>query len=305
MAAQATPLRSATPAATQRAPVVVAPTGSTASAVRWLVAAPVLAIVGVVLLYGLGALWKWGQVHQAGLDPIDVLPLVPRGHLVTLGVELVLVTLVALPITVGLVLALHLALPDGGRAWGMPLGLARLAAEQDRLRRDLDELRADAGADELVVRRVRRLNDRAYRVRARLTHRTWGGRVALVAAAAAGIALSTPGRLAVAAFGLWTIRRVGGGVLRVALVVFAALMLVVLAERFAVPEPLPDASVRTTRGVLVKAPLLAQTDAGWYLVVGDSRLKAIPTGAIAKSSVAFGDRGDTGALGARPIDVLR
>jgi hypothetical protein len=283
---------------------MVAPS-SGASALRWLVAAPVLAVGGLVVLYGLGALWKWGQVRHAGLDPLDVLPLVPRGHLVTLGIELVLVTLVALPLTFGLVLVLHLALPDGGRAWGMPFGLARLAAEQDRLRRDLDELRADAGADELVGRRVRRVNARAQRVRARLTHRTWALRVALVLAAVVGIALSTPGAAAVAAFGLWTIRRAGGGVVRAALVVFTALLLAVLAERFFAPEPLPDALVRTERGLLIKAPLLAQTPDTWYLVVADRRLKAIPTGTIAKSSIAFAPGRDGGALGARPVDLVR
>src|SRR5688500_16919351 len=211
MAAQATPLRSASPAVAQRAPVVLAPSGGTASAIRWLVAAPVLALGGLVVLYGLGALWKWGQVRESGLDPIDVLPLVPRDQLVTLGTELVLLTLVAMPVTFGLVLALHLALPDGGRAWGMPFGIARLIAEQDRVRRDLDELRAEAGADELVARRVRRLRTRTNRVRARLMHRTWALRIGLLVAAAGAIALSTPGRLAVAAFGLWTIRRIGGG----------------------------------------------------------------------------------------------
>lgn len=305
MAAQATPLRPQPPVAAVRAPVVLAPVGEKASPLRWVAAAPLLLVGALVVLYGLGALWKWGQVREVGLDPIDVLPLVPRDQLVTLGTELVLLTLVALPLTFGLVLVLHLALPDEGRAWGVPFGLARLAADQDRLRRDIAELRAYAGHDELVARRARRMTTRSDRIRARLTHRTQAARVGLLLAAAGGIAISAPGRLAVAAFGLWTIRRLGGGVLRVALVVFAALLLVVVAERFAAPEPLPDASVRTSRGVLVKAPLLTQTRDAWYLVVDDRRLKAIPTAAIAKSSVAFAPRRDAGPLGARPVDALR
>jgi hypothetical protein len=305
MAAQATPLRPSTPIAAVHAPVVVAQKADGFNYLRWLAAAPVLLLGGLVLLYGLGAMWKWGQVREAGLDPIDVLPLIPRDQLVTLGTELVLLTLVALPLTFGLVLVLHLALPDEGRAWGVPFGLARLTAEQDRLRRDIAELRAYAGHDELVARRARRMTTRSDRIRARLTHRTRAARLGLALAAVGGIAISTPGRIAVAAFGLWTIRRLGGGALRVALVVFAALMLVVLAERFAAPEPLPDASVRTTRGILVKAPLLTQTPDAWYLVVDERRLKAIPTGAIAKSSVAFAPQRDPGALGARPADALR
>ena len=304
MAAQASPLRAAPQAAAQRAPVVVARPDGFAAALRWLVAAPVAALAGLVVLYGLGAIWKWGQVREAGLDPIDVLPLVPRDQLITLGTELVLVTLVALPITLGLVLSLHLALPDGGRAWGLPFGLARLAAEHDRLRNDLDELRAEAGADELVGRRVRRLRRRSDRIRARITQRTWGVRVGLVAAAAVCILLSSAPRLAVAAFGLWILRRVGGAA-RVALVVTAALLLVVLAERFTAPEPLPDASVRTERGLLIKAPLLTATRDNWILVVDDRRLKAIPTPKIAKSSVAFAPQRDGGALEGRPLDLLR
>ena len=304
MAAQATPLRPSTPIAAVHAPVVVASEAGRTNVVRWLAAVPVLVIGGIVLLYGLGALWKWGQVREAGLDPIDVLPLVPRDQLVTLGTELVLLTLVALPLTFGLVLVLHLALPDEGRAWGVPLGLARLTAEQDRLRRDIAELRAYAGHDELVARRARRMTTRSDRIRARLTHRTRAARLGLALAAVAGVAVSAPGRIAVAAFGLWMIRRHGGGILRAALVVFTALLLVVVAERFAAPEPLPDTSVRTTRGVLVKAPLLAQTRDAWYLVVDDRRLKAIPMGAIAKSSVAFAPRREPGFLGARVADVL-
>lgn len=283
--------------------VVTRPDGF-AAALRWLVAAPVAALAGLVVLYGLGAVWKWGQVREAGLDPIDVLPLIPRDQLVTLGTELVLVTLVALPVTLGLVLALHLVLPDAGRAWGMPFGLARLSAEHDRLRRDLDELRAEAGADELVGRRVRRLNRRAHRVRARITQRTKSVRIALLIAAAGGILLSTPARLAVAAFGLWILRRVGGAA-RVAAVVSAALLLVVVAEHFTAPEPLPDAFVRTERGLLIKAPLLTATRDTWLLVVDDRRLKAIPTPKVAKSSVAFAPGRDRGPLDGRPLDLLR
>ena len=304
MAAQATPLRAASPVATQqRAPVLVPTSTRAADLVKWLVAAPLLAVGGLVVLYGLGALWKWGQVRDAGLDPIDVLPLVPRGELVTLGVELVLVTLVALPVTLALIGALHLALPDAGRAWGVPFGLARLTAEQDRVRRDLDELRADAGADELVGRRVHRVTARAARVRARIVRRTWAGRIGLLAVAVAAFALSTPAALLVAACGLWLVRRLGGGVARIAFAVFAGLLLAGVAERFAAPEPLPEASVRTTRGVLVKAPLLTHTRDAWYLVVDDRRLKAVPTANVAKSSLAYDSPRGESLLASRPVDA--
>lgn len=287
--------------------MVVARPDGFAAALRWLVAAPVAALAGLVVLYGLGAVWKWGQVREAGLDPIDVLPLVPRDQLVTLGTELVLVTLVALPITLGLVLALHLALPDGGRAWGMPFGLARLAAEHDRLRRDLDELRGDydpvtaAGLD----KRVRRLDIRAKRQKAAQRRAALLSRGAIALALVVGLVALSPARLAVAVFGLWLVRRTPLSTLRVVAVMFGAMILAISAERFTAPDPLPDASVRTTRGVLIKGPLVAATQQSWHLKIGDKRVKSVPTVNIAKSSVHSESRLVRGPLGGRLIDVVR
>ena len=305
MAAQPTPLRPALAPPEQRAPIVVPAGNDVGTIVRWTLALPLIVVGSVVVLYGLGAIWKWGQVRDAGLLPTDALPLVPRDQLVTLGIELVAFAAAAIPVTLGLTLLLHLALPDGGRAWGIPRGLALLTIEHERLRRDLDELRAEAGADELVAKRVRRLRTRADRVRARLEHRTLLVRIALGAGIAALVLASTPARLAVAAFGLWTLRRVGGGVLRVGAAVFAALLLVVVAERFSAPQPLPDATIRTTSGTLVKGPLLAATEDAWYVVVAERRVKAVPSTNVAKSSIASPADRANGALEARPADLVR
>lgn len=305
MAAQPTPLRPALTTAEQRAPIVVPLREGPPSVLKWTLALPLIVVAAIVTIYGLGAIWKWGQVRDAGLIAADALPLVPRDQLVTLGTELVAFTATGLPLTLALTLLLHLALPDGGRAWGIPRGLALLTLEHERLRRDLDELRADAGADELVAKRVRRLRTRADRVRARLTHRTLLVRLVLAAGVLALVVVNTPARIAVALFGLWTLRRVGGGVARVAATVFAALLLVVVAERFTAPQPLPDATIRTTTGTLVKGPLVAATPDAWYVVVAERRVKAVPAANVAKSSIASPVHDADGALNARLLDLLR
>jgi hypothetical protein len=111
--------------------------------------------------------------------------------------------------------------------------------------------------------------------------------------------------LAVALFGLWLMRRTTLTRLRLVAAVFGVLVLAVAAERFTAPDPLPDASVRTTRGVLIKGPLVAQTQGSWHVVISDDVVKSIPTVQIAKASVYSQSRMVRGPLGARFIDALR
>src|SRR5688500_11001656 len=99
MAAQPTPLRPAFTHSEQRAPIIVPERADTARLVKWTVALPLVVVGALVVLYGLGSIWKWGQVRDAGLLPADALPLVPRDQLVTLGTELVAFTVAAIPLT--------------------------------------------------------------------------------------------------------------------------------------------------------------------------------------------------------------
>ena len=279
-----------------------------AKVLKWTLGVPAAAIVSVVLLYVLGLLWKYGEIQDAGLVPTDVLSLVPHSQILGRGAQLVVLALLALPLPLAFTWLLHRVLPERGRrGWGLPSALARVMDDHDRLRRDLDELRGDY--DPVIApgldKRVRRLSTRANHQR--VTHRRNAvlSRVTVALAFVAALLVLSPSRAAVALVGLYLIRRTKLGALRVAGVLFALLVLAVAAERYTAPDPLPDASVRTERGILIKGPLVAATGDQWHLIIGDMRVKSIPTANIAKSSVWSESRLVRGPLGARAIDLFR
>ncbi|HEV3000622.1 MAG TPA: hypothetical protein VGW75_07775 [Solirubrobacteraceae bacterium] len=278
-----------------------------ARVLRWTLGVPTAALLSLAALYVLGALWKWGEIQDAGLVPTDVLSLVPHAQILGRGAQLVVLAVLALPLPLAFAWLLHRVLPDRARPWGVPAPLGRLVADHRRLRRDLDELRGEADpiAEPGRDRRVRRLHARARAQEAVQRRTVWLSRAAVAAAVAAGLAVLSPARLCAALFGLWLVRRTSLSTLRIAAAVFAALVLAVAAERFTAPDPLPDASVRTTRGVLVKGPLVAAGADAWHVEVADRRVKSIPTVNIAKSSVYSQSRLVRGPLGARLIDLLR
>ena len=100
-------------------------------------------------------------------------------------------------------------------------------------------------------------------------------------------------------------RRTKLSTLRIVAAVFGVLVLAIAAERFTAPDPLPDASVRTTRGILIKGPLVAATEDQWHVRIAENRVKSIPTVNIAKSSVYSESRLVRGPLGGRVIDLFR
>ena len=284
-----------------------ATSGELARVLRWTLGIPTAVLVAVTTLYVLGALWTWGELQDADLVPTDVLSLVPQAQILGRGLQLVVLAVLALPLPLAFTWLLHRVLPERGRPWGVPGVLARLADDHRRLRRDLDELRGEydpvvaAGLD----KRVRRLDIRAKRQKAAQRRTALLTRGAIALALVAGLVALSPARLAVAVFGLWLVRRRSRSTLRVVVVMFGVLILAVSAERFTAPDPLPEASVRTTRGVLIKGPLVAATQQSWHLKVGEQRVKSIPTANIAKSSVQSESRMVRGPLGGRIIDVLR
>jgi hypothetical protein len=278
-----------------------------ARVLRWTLGLPAAALLSLAGLYVLGALWKYGEIEDAGLVATDMLSLVPHAQVLGRGVQLLVLAVIALPLPLAFAWLLHRIIPERGRPWGLPGGLSRLIADHRRLRRDLDELAGDADpiADPGFDRRVRRLHTRAKRQSAAQVRTVVASRVLVGLALVAGLFVITPARLAVALFGLWLLRRTSLGTLRVVAAVFGVLVLAVAAERFTAPDPLPDASVRTTRGVLIKGPLVAATQDQWHLVIADKRVKSIPTVHIAKSSVYSASRPVRGPLGARVMDVFR
>ena len=105
------------------------------------------------------ALWKWGEIQDAGLVPTDVISLVPHAQILgQAGSQLVVLAVLALPLPLAFAWLLHRVLPERGRPWGLPSPLARLVDDHRRLRRDLDELRDDADpiAEPGLDKRVRR-----------------------------------------------------------------------------------------------------------------------------------------------------
>jgi len=263
--------------------------------------------VAVTTLYVLGAIWTWGEIQDAGLVPTDVLSLVPHAQVLGRGLQLVVLAVLALPLPLAFIWLLHRVLPDRGRPWGIPGALARLADDHRRLRRDLDEVRGEA--DPIVTpgleKRVRRLTTRADGQRVKQQRAAWLSRASVATAVVVGLVALSPARLAVAIFGLWLVRRTPLPTMKVGLVVFGALILAISAERFTAPDPLPEASVRTTRGILIKGPLVAATQQSWHVKISERRVKSIPTVNIAKSSVYSDSRLVRGPLGGRLADLLR
>ena len=278
-----------------------------ARVLRWTLGIPVAAMVSVVVLYVLGALWKWGEIQDAGLVPTDVISLVPHAQILGRGLQLVVLALLALPLPLAFAWLLHRVLPERNRPWGLPTPLARLVDDHRRLRQDLDELRDDSDpiTEPGLDKRVRRLTARAASQQAAQTRAAVGSRILIGVALVAGLLVLSPARLAVALFGLYLMRRTKLSTLRIVAAVFGVLVLAVAAERFTAPDPLPDASVRTTRGVLIKGPLVAATEDQWHVRIAENRVKSIPTVNIAKSSVYSESRLVRGPLGARVVDAFR
>ena len=272
-----------------------------ARATRAIAIAGVLALASVPVIYGLGALTKWGQLRELGLSA-DTLALLPAAQLLTAGTQALLAAVLALPIVLSFVYLLHLVLPASGR--GAPV-LGGLDAAQHRLRRDLEELRGAPVAvpdqDELYVRRLRRLDARAQRLDAAMRRRVWLVRAGLALGVVAGILLITPARLAAAAAGVWLIRRFSIRSWAFAGAMLAAILLAVSAERLYAPDPLPDASVRHANGRLIKGPLVGATNDSWHVLVAPARIKSIPATQIAKSSLATSKR-EPGLLGRSLVD---
>ena len=313
MAAQPTPLRAAPARSASRLravePVETTPKAARLAAVALLKLAlriPAAAVVSVGVLYLLGIVWTWGQIQDAGVAPGDVISLVPRSEILDRGLQLAFLAVLALPLPLAFAWLLHRLLPEAGRPWGLPAGLAQLRADHQRLRRDVDELRG--GTDPVrpaVYKRVRRLHARAKTQAAAQRRTALLTRVLIVLALVSGLFVLTPARFAVALFGLWLMRRTSLGRVQTALAVLGVLVVAVAAERFTAPDPLSDASIRTTRGALVSGPLVAATDDQWHIVVADDTVKSVPTLHIAKASVYTEPRHVRGPLGARPLDIFR
>ena len=276
-----------------------------AKVLRWTLGIPTAAIVTVFALYLLGAIWWWGEIQDAGLVPTDVLSLVPHSQILGRGLQLVVLALLALPLPLAFAWLLHRILPERERPWGVPSGLGRLMADHNRLRSDLDELRGADPTRPKLDKRVSRMRTRADTQKLAQDRRAALTRAVIAFAVVVGLLVLSPARLAVALFALWLMRRTTLSRLRLVAVVFGAMILAVGAERFTAPDPLPDASVRTTRGVLLKGPLVAQTQSSWHIVISDDVVKSIPTVQIAKASVYSEPRMVRGPLGARVVDAFR
>ena len=280
-----------------------------ARVLRWTLGIPTVALVSVATLYVLGAIWTWGELQDAGLVPTDVLSLVPHAQILGRGLQLVVLAVLALPLPLAFTWLLHRVVPERGRPWGMPGGRSRGSStttgacgatstssaatvdpvdEPGRDRR-VRRLHTRAKGQRATQRRTALLTRRCDRPRARRrplrahARRGWRSRSSACGSSGGRTLGAAPGRL----------------------VMFGVLVLAISAERFTAPDPLPEATVRTTQGTLVKGPLVAATEQAWHLKVADQRVKSVPTANIAKSSVHSESRLVRGPLGARLADLLR
>lgn len=247
--------------------------------------------LGAGTAFVLGVLATWGQAREAALPPAEVVPLTSMGELVALGAQALTTALVGVPVALVLAYVAHLILTRGGlRPAVLDRGVPdRLAEARQRVARDLavqDDL--PPIDDTAPERRARRLEARARRRRAALRRRLWFTRAVVLGGLLLALAFGGPAHLLAAGAGVWAMERFGATSLHVAATVLAVLLVAVGAERFLAPDPLPDAAVRTTTGSrLVKGPLVSSSGQAWHVLVAPGRIKSVPAGQVAKSSVAL------------------
>jgi hypothetical protein len=295
LAAEPTPIRSV-PAA----PPLPQVGSDLGPAMRWVLAVPLVGVLGFALLYASGAVVKGAQLREAGLSPADVVPLVPFGQLMTLGVDVVIETLVLMPLVLVAALLLRLVSRETHRKESIDDVVGRLVADHQHLRSGLATA-PSAEAAEHLERRLRRLDGRAARIRARVARR----RRLVVGVTVVGFVVLafalTPVVLLGAVLSIWLVDRYRWHLGFALATIFVAMLVSVIVERAGSPSPIPAASVRTTQGHLIEGHLVTVTPRAWYVEVGDGRVRSVPTRQVARSSVRPEDHSGPRSLGARII----
>jgi hypothetical protein len=298
LAAEPTPIRPV--AAVPSLPQVSADAGAL---LRWALAVPMLAVLAVGVLYGVGAALKAGQLSEAGLSPIDLLPTVPFGQLVTLGVEAAVAALALTPLAVLVAYLAGRALQGAARMRSLDDAVGKLVADHDQLRKEVRQT-PDADVAEHFERRLRRLETRAARVRESGRRRRGLTAAALAVAVVVLLFAASPLELAAAAVAVVLVSRYRWHAGFAIATVFCMLLLAVVAERSSSPDPIPDASVRTMQGHLVEGRLVAATPRAWYVDVGAGRVRSVPTVRIARSTIRSHESPGAKSLGGRVFDVF-
>jgi hypothetical protein len=272
-------------------------------ALRWALAVPLLGVLAVAVMYGVGAALKAAQFREAGLEPSEVLPMVPFWTLVTGGLNAALFALALAPLVLAAAFLLGRLLRENARKDHIDDVVARLVADHEQLRQELHRV-TSAADDDHFGRRLRRLDNRAGRVRETVKHRRW---IAIGAVAASVVLLAfllSPATLMAALVSILLASKYRWDTGRIVAMVFAALLLAVLVERFAAPPPAPEAAVRTTTGVLVEGKLVASTVRGTYIATEDGVVRSIPQRQIARSSARPESHSSPKPLGQRLTDLF-
>jgi hypothetical protein len=270
--------------------------------VRWALAVPLVALLGFGLLYATGAVVKSAQMRDAGLSPADVLPIVPFGQVMTLGVDAALAALVLVPLVLVAALLLRALARETQRKESVDDVVARLIADHQQLRGLAQAPSTEAA--EHFDRRLRRLDGRAARIKARVRRRRLiVAGFTVLGSLALAFAL-TPAALAGAVLSVWLVDRYRWHLGFALALVFAAMLIAVVVERAAAPSPIPAASVRTTGGHLIEGRLITVTQRAWYVEVGGGRVRSVPTRQVARSSVRPEDHSGPRTVGERIAGVF-
>jgi len=158
---------------------------------------------------------------------------------------------------------------------------------------------------EHLDRRLRRLDGRADKTNAIIARRQMVSGGAAVATVFVLAFVLSPAALLAAGFSVWVVNRYRWHTLRTIGIVFSALLLAVLVERFQAPPPIPEASVRTTTGQLVAGHLIAATPRAWHVDEGDGRVRTVPTIRVLRSSVRPERNDGPRSIGGRIVGLFR
>jgi hypothetical protein len=298
LAAEPTPIRPV--AAVPPLPEVGADVGAM---LRWTLAVPMLAVVAVGVLYGIGAVVKAAQLDEAGLSAIDLLPAVPSGQLITLGVEMAIGAVELTPLVVLVAYLFGRSFEGAARMRSLDDVVRRLLADHEQLRQDLDQA-PDPDVAEHFERRLRRLETRAARVRESGRRRRGLTAAALAVAVVVLAFAASPLEIVAAGVAVWLVSRYRWHAGFAVATAFCVLLLAGVAQRASDPAPIPEASVRTMQGHLIEGRLVAATPRAWFVDVGAGRVRSIPSVRIARSSIRSHEHPAPKSLGGRAFDVF-
>lgn len=274
---------------------------------RLIVAIPAIAVLGLAMLYAVGALLKAAQLEGAGLSISDTLSLLPLETILGAGIGVVIRSAVLL-IGIALVVLCGVVL----MRWVFARIDRRVVARDKKindLRRRVDAL--DQGRSDFSVE-ANRLAEDIQRQKRQDGIRSRASKILFalgVVVSAGTLLIFTPVvavAYAVSILGIAILAALKVSLRRVAPLYIGTQYIVLLAayvvSAFIYPTPLPQASIKM-RNHVVSGELVAVTSTAWYLA-NSYRIEAIPVERIDRAAFVSRYRPRPASVGTHLLQSL-